>query len=76
MNLELILVPTYLLGWKSAFLEISVVYTANKRDNFQGRRVVVLKQVFANKYSCVAESETLVINTSVEKVHFQVVKFV
>jgi hypothetical protein len=39
--------------------------------------VVVLKQVFANKYSCVAESKTLVINScSVEKVHLQVVKFV
>jgi hypothetical protein len=39
--------------------------------------VIVLKQAFANKYSCLAESKSLVIKSySVEKVHFQVVKFV
>jgi hypothetical protein len=39
--------------------------------------VIVLKQVFANQYSCLVESESLTIKScSVEKVHFQVVKFV
>jgi hypothetical protein len=47
------------------------------RNILRGRVVLVLKQVFANQYSCVAESKSLVIkNCLVEKFHFQVVKFV
>jgi hypothetical protein len=40
--------------------------------------VIVLKQVFANQYSCLAESKSLVIikSCSLEKVYFRVVKFV
>jgi hypothetical protein len=39
--------------------------------------VIVLQQVFANQYSYLAESKSLVIKScSVEKVHLQVVKFV
>jgi hypothetical protein len=38
--------------------------------------VIVLKLVFANQYSCLAESKSLVIKScSLEKVHFQVVGF-
>jgi hypothetical protein len=38
--------------------------------------VIVLKQAFANQYSCLAESKSLVVTScSVEKVHFEVVKF-
>jgi hypothetical protein len=37
----------------------------------------VVKQVFANQYSCLAECKGLFIKSfSLEKVHFQVVKFV
>jgi hypothetical protein len=56
-----------------------VVYTVNKPDNFEGRRrmVFILKQVFANQYTCLAESKSLIIrSSSVEKVHFKVLKFV
>jgi hypothetical protein len=39
--------------------------------------VILLKQVSANQYSCLAERKSLVIKScSVEKVHFQVKVFV
>jgi hypothetical protein len=35
-----------------------VVYTANTLENFEGvRGVIVLKQIFANHYSCLMESK-------------------
>jgi hypothetical protein len=38
---------------------------------------IVLKQVLASQYSCLVESKSVVIKScSVEKVNFQVVKFV
>jgi hypothetical protein len=59
------------------FLDIIVVYTANEPGKSWGERVVsVSKQVFVNQYSCLAESKSWVIKSSVEKVYFQVVKFV
>jgi hypothetical protein len=72
------LFPHTCLGVCPAFLEISVVYTANNPEKLRGGRVIiVLNKVFANQYSCLEESKSLVTKScSVEKVHFQVVKFV
>jgi hypothetical protein len=39
--------------------------------------IIVIKQIFSNQHLCLAEIESLVIKScSVEKVYFQVVKFV
>jgi hypothetical protein len=52
------LVPTYQLGGNSAFLEIGVVHTGNRPEKFE--RGIVLKQIFANQCSGLAESNSLV----------------
>jgi hypothetical protein len=55
-----------------------VACTANKRKTLRGGRVViVLKEVFESRYSCLAEGKSLFIKSCLmEKVHFKVVKFV
>jgi hypothetical protein len=54
-----------------------MIYSVNKPNNSGGSGVYCSKKVLGNEYSCLAESKSLVIkSSSVEEVHFQVVKVV
>lgn len=56
----------------SAFVEISVVYTTNKPEKFEGV-VNVLNQLFANQWSCLAEIKSLIIKSSPDSVNHLII---
>jgi hypothetical protein len=77
--LNLTLFPHTCSGGNLAFLEISLCTLPISRKNFRGKGGYCSKTdtVFTNQYACYAESKGFIIKScSLEKIHFQVVKFV